>query len=152
MSIHIEIALPAVNLWKIECRSGEIGRRTGFKIPRGQPRVGSIPTSGTTHLSGAQFGGDAPRPPKQSKLLPRTGMWYPPPWPSCPTGIRTVLILLKTPVRQKFNERFSQPTSKSLLEGKYPSRTFTFSDMVSGFFWHGDPVCRCPGQYPFLRI
>ena len=24
------------------------GRRTGFKIPRGQPRVGSIPTSGTT--------------------------------------------------------------------------------------------------------
>ena len=32
-----------------KCRSGEIGRRTGFKILRGQPRVGSIPTSGTTH-------------------------------------------------------------------------------------------------------
>ena len=29
------------------CRSGETGRRTGLKIPRGQPRVGSIPTSGT---------------------------------------------------------------------------------------------------------
>ena len=29
------------------CRSGEIGRRTGLKIPRGRPRVGSIPTSGT---------------------------------------------------------------------------------------------------------
>ena len=34
------------------CRSGEIGRRTGFKIPRGQPRVGSIPTSGTTLSQG----------------------------------------------------------------------------------------------------
>ena len=34
---------------ELECRSGEIGRRTGFKILRGQPRVGSIPTSGTTH-------------------------------------------------------------------------------------------------------
>jgi hypothetical protein len=33
------------------CRSGEIGRRTGFKILRGQPRVGSIPTSGTTFSS-----------------------------------------------------------------------------------------------------
>ena len=33
-----------------KCRSGEIGRRTGFKILRGQPRVGSIPTSGTTLL------------------------------------------------------------------------------------------------------
>jgi hypothetical protein len=27
-------------------RSGEIGRRTGLKIPRGQLHVGSIPTSG----------------------------------------------------------------------------------------------------------
>jgi hypothetical protein len=34
---------------ELECRSGEIGRRTGFKILRGQPRVGSIPTSGTTY-------------------------------------------------------------------------------------------------------
>jgi hypothetical protein len=29
------------------CRSGETGRRTGLKIPRGQLHVGSIPTSGT---------------------------------------------------------------------------------------------------------
>ncbi len=29
------------------CQSGEIGRRTGFKIPRGQPHAGSIPASGT---------------------------------------------------------------------------------------------------------
>ena len=36
---------------ELECRSGEIGRRTGFKILRGQPRVGSIPTSGTTSFS-----------------------------------------------------------------------------------------------------
>jgi hypothetical protein len=33
------------------CRSGEIGRRTGLKIQRGQPRVGSTPTSGTTKES-----------------------------------------------------------------------------------------------------
>ena len=32
-------------------RSGETGRRTGLKIPRGQPHVGSIPTSGTIALS-----------------------------------------------------------------------------------------------------
>ncbi len=30
-----------------ESRSGEIGRRTGLKIPRAQAHVGSIPTSGT---------------------------------------------------------------------------------------------------------
>ena len=35
---------------ELECRSGEIGRRTGFKILRGQPRVGSIPTSGTNYI------------------------------------------------------------------------------------------------------
>ena len=35
----------------LKCRSGEIGRRTGFKILRGQPRVGSIPTSGTIRYS-----------------------------------------------------------------------------------------------------
>ena len=29
-------------------RSGEIGRRTGLKIPRGKTRAGSIPASGTT--------------------------------------------------------------------------------------------------------
>jgi hypothetical protein len=29
-------------------RSGETGRRTGLKIQRGRPHVGSIPTSGTT--------------------------------------------------------------------------------------------------------
>ena len=34
------------------CRSGETGRRTGLKIPRGQPRVGSIPTSGTNDNKG----------------------------------------------------------------------------------------------------
>jgi hypothetical protein len=34
------------------CRSGETGRRTGLKIPRGQPRVGSIPTSGTNDIKG----------------------------------------------------------------------------------------------------
>ena len=28
-------------------RSGEIGRRTGLKIPRGKTRAGSIPASGT---------------------------------------------------------------------------------------------------------
>ena len=33
---------------EFSCRSGEIGRRTGFKIQRGQPHVGSIPTFGTT--------------------------------------------------------------------------------------------------------
>ena len=30
------------------CRSGEIGRRRGLKIPRGKTRAGSIPASGTT--------------------------------------------------------------------------------------------------------
>ena len=33
------------------CRSGETGRRTGLKIPRGQLRVGSIPTSGTIEIA-----------------------------------------------------------------------------------------------------
>ena len=32
---------------RTDCRSGETGRRTGLKIPRGQLHVGSIPTSGT---------------------------------------------------------------------------------------------------------
>jgi hypothetical protein len=32
------------------CRSGETGRRTGLKIPRGQLHVGSIPTSGTRNF------------------------------------------------------------------------------------------------------
>ena len=35
------------------CRSGGTGRRRGLKIPRGCPRVGSNPTSGT------RFTGDA---------------------------------------------------------------------------------------------
>ena len=30
-------------------QSGETGRRTGLKIQRGRPRVGSIPTSGTSN-------------------------------------------------------------------------------------------------------
>ena len=30
-----------------QCPGGEIGRRKGLKIPRGQPRVGSSPTPGT---------------------------------------------------------------------------------------------------------
>ena len=34
------------------CRSGETGRRTGLKIPRGQLHVGSIPTSGTNEIKG----------------------------------------------------------------------------------------------------
>ena len=29
------------------CPGGEIGRRKGLKIPRGQPRAGSIPAPGT---------------------------------------------------------------------------------------------------------
>jgi hypothetical protein len=36
----------------VKCRSGETGRRTGLKIPRGQPHVGSIPTSGTRKIRG----------------------------------------------------------------------------------------------------
>jgi hypothetical protein len=35
-------------LQHFNCRSGEIGRRTGLKIPRGKTRAGSIPASGTT--------------------------------------------------------------------------------------------------------
>ena len=38
-------------------RSGETGRRTGLKIPRGQPRVGSIPTSGTNDNKGLEAAG-----------------------------------------------------------------------------------------------
>jgi hypothetical protein len=34
------------------CRSGEIGRRSGLKIHRGQLRAGSIPASGTIHFTG----------------------------------------------------------------------------------------------------
>ena len=33
--------------WVVHCPSDEIGRRAGFKIQWGQPRVGSTPTSGT---------------------------------------------------------------------------------------------------------
>ena len=33
------------------CPGGEIGRRKGLKIPRGQPRAGSIPALGTTFFS-----------------------------------------------------------------------------------------------------
>ena len=33
-------------------RSGETGRRTGLKIQRGRPHVGSIPTSGTSKFKG----------------------------------------------------------------------------------------------------
>jgi hypothetical protein len=36
-----------------QCRSGEIGRRRGLKILRGQLRLGSIPSSGTTIKSRA---------------------------------------------------------------------------------------------------
>ena len=32
------------------CPGGEIGRRKGLKIPRGQPRAGSIPALGTTSI------------------------------------------------------------------------------------------------------
>ena len=35
-------------------RSGETGRRTGLKIQRGRPHVGSIPTSGTSKFKGLQ--------------------------------------------------------------------------------------------------
>ena len=35
-----------VRIIENSCRSGEIGRRTGLKIPRPSGRVGSIPTSG----------------------------------------------------------------------------------------------------------
>ena len=38
-----------VEFFRAKCRSGETGRRTGLKIPRGQPHVGSIPTSGTKY-------------------------------------------------------------------------------------------------------
>ena len=48
------------SLPKLKGRSGEIGRRTGFKILRGQPRVGSIPTSGTIYLTGFTLGALAP--------------------------------------------------------------------------------------------
>ena len=33
--------------WVDHCPSDETGRRAGFKIQWGQPRVGSTPTSGT---------------------------------------------------------------------------------------------------------
>ena len=33
--------------WVDQCPSDETGRRAGFKIQWGQPRVGSTPTSGT---------------------------------------------------------------------------------------------------------
>ena len=36
----------------IDRLGGEIGRRTGLKIQRGQLRVGSIPTSGTSNFKG----------------------------------------------------------------------------------------------------
>ena len=36
--------------WVDHCPSDETGRRAGFKIQWGQPRVGSTPTSGTITL------------------------------------------------------------------------------------------------------
>ena len=41
----VEIGFPGLGLQEI-CRSGGIGRRAGFKIPWGQPREGSSPSSG----------------------------------------------------------------------------------------------------------
>ena len=35
--------------WVDHCPSDETGRRAGFKIQWGQPRVGSTPTSGTNN-------------------------------------------------------------------------------------------------------
>ena len=35
----------------LTCPGGEIGRRKGLKIPRGQPRAGSTPAPGTTFSS-----------------------------------------------------------------------------------------------------
>ena len=37
--------------WFDHCPSDETGRRAGFKIQWGQPRVGSTPTPGTTFTS-----------------------------------------------------------------------------------------------------
>ena len=37
--------------------NGEIGRRKGLKIPRGKPRAGSTPASGTTIHAGFRFWG-----------------------------------------------------------------------------------------------
>ena len=42
----------SVHLEFIFGRSGETGRRTGLKIPRGRPHLGSIPSSGTKKMKG----------------------------------------------------------------------------------------------------
>ncbi len=41
--------------WIDHCPSDETGRRAGFKIQWGQPRVGSTPTSGTITLCYHRF-------------------------------------------------------------------------------------------------